>query len=302
MKRLNYKHLRYFHTVASEGSIQAAAELLHLTPQTISGQLRSLEQELGVELFVKTGRNLQLTDAGRLALNYSHDIFQLGTQLQEALVHGEHAITRELRVGIVDALSKSIAQQLVAPAISGNTPMRLICREQPMPELLGELAVHNLDLVLADSPIPSGLNIRCYSHLLGSSPLACFAASSLTTEKTFPDCLHSAPLLLPTETHSGVRASLISWLGRHQIRPFIAGEFDDSALLKAFGRQGHGYFFAPAVIKDEVCRTYHVQEVGIADDLSQAFYAISAEPKVQSDTLKRIVEAATHTFTEQIAN
>lgn len=297
MKALNYKHLQYFQLVAEEGSVQAAAARLNVTPQTISGQLRVLEQQLGVELLRKSGRQLELTSAGRLALHYSRDIFALGEQLQHALHQGDDPQPKQLRVGIVDALPKAIAHQLLLPALAAS-PTQLICREQPMPDLLGELAVGKLDLVLADSPIPPNMKIRCFSHLLGSSPLACFATPELqqTHSQPFPQCLQGAPLLLPTDTHSGVRASVLSWLSRQQVHARIAGEFDDSALLKAFGGQGHGFFFAPAVISSDVRSKYGVQSVGTVTELQQAFYALSAERTTDDHGLEHIVTAASDYF------
>ncbi|ASP40126.1 LysR family transcriptional regulator [Bacterioplanes sanyensis] len=297
MTSLNYKHLLYFQQVAQEGSVQAAAARLNVTPQTISGQLRLLEQQLGVALLRKSGRQLELTSAGRLALQYSRDIFALGDQLQQAMRQGDKPQPRELRVGIVDALAKSIAHQLLMPALT-QEPLQLTCREQPMPDLLGELAVGKLDLVLADSPIPANMKIRCFSHLLGSSPLACFSAPSLQQvfHAPFPHCLQDAPLLLPTDTHSGVRASVLSWLSRHQLECRIAGEFDDSALLKAFGSQGHGFFFAPAVISQDISDKYGVTAVAVVDELQQSFYALYAERDNGNTSVQRIVDSAADYF------
>lgn len=283
MRRINYKHLQYFHAVATEGSIQAASERLNLTPQTISGQLRLLEDELGNALFNKSGRGLELTDAGRVALDYSRQIFQLGDELQEVMNLGISNRPTEFRVGIVDALPKSIAHRLLAPALELPGHMKLICHEEQMSSLLGELAVHRLDLVLADSPIPSGMNIRCFNHLLGRSSLTCFASRHLLATRTvrdFPQCLQDAPVLLPTDNTSGLRTELLSWFNHERLSIRIAGEFDDSALLKAFGSQGHGFFFAPSLIEEEICKKYQVESVGTVDDLIQEFYAISAQRKI----------------------
>jgi LysR family transcriptional regulator, transcriptional activator of nhaA len=283
MRRINYKHLQYFHAVASEGSVQRAAERLNVTPQTISGQLRLLEDELGNSLFDKSGRGLELTDAGRVALDYTRQIFQLGDELQEVMHLGISNRPTEFRVGIVDALPKSLAHRFLSPAMKLPGSMRIICHEEQMSSLLGELAVHRLDLVLADSPIPPGMNIRCFNHLLGRSSLSCFAAPRLLKtieQKPFPECLHNAPVLLPTDNTSGLRTDLLSWFNHAGLNVRIAGEFDDSALMKAFGSQGYGYFFAPSLIEDEICQKYQVQRVGAVEDLVQEFYAISAQRKI----------------------
>ncbi len=298
MKRLNYKHLQYFHAVAEEGSVHAAARRLNVTPQTISGQLRLLEDQLGNQLFAKAGRGLELTDAGRVVLDYTREMFRLGDELQEVMHQGTAERPAEFRVGIVDALPKSIAHRLLTPALTGPGRMRIICHEEQMPVLLGELAVHRLDLVLADSPIPSGMNVRCFNHLLGRSPLACFAAPTLLREYpgTFPACLQDAPLLLPTDNASGLRTELLSWLNRMQLSVRISGEFDDSALLQAFGSEGHGFFFAPSAIRDEICHQFGVHCIGEVEDLVQEFYAISAERKISHQAVREITDKATDTL------
>lgn len=284
MRRVNYKHLQYFHAVASEGSIQAAAERLFITPQTISGQLKLLEEELGNELFTKSGRGLELTDAGRVAWDYSRQIFQLGDELQEVMHLGISNRPTEFRVGIVDALPKSLAHRFLSPAMTLPGGMRIICHEEQMTSLLGELAVHKLDLVLADSPIPPGMNIRCFNHLLGRSSLSCFAAQSLLSQtgeqRPFPACLDNSPVLLPTDKTSSLRTELMSWFNHAGLNVRVAGEFDDSALMKAFGSQGYGYFFAPSLIREEICEKYQVQWIGNLEDLVQEFYAISAQRQI----------------------
>jgi len=299
MKRLNYKHLQYFHTVAEEGSVLSAARRLNVTPQTISGQLKLLEDELGNQLFAKAGRGLELTDAGRVALDYTREMFRLGDELQEVMHQETTERPLEFRVGIVDALPKSIAHRLLSPALAGPGRMRIICHEEQMPVLLGELAVHRLDLVLADSPIPSGMNVRCFSHPLGQSTMACFASPSLIElfSNDFPDCLRDGPLLLPTDTASGLRTELLSWLDRMQISMRISGEFDDSALLQAFGGEGHGFFFAPSVIRNEICRKYDAICIGEVTELVQEFYAVSAERKISHKAVKLITDNVTKTLT-----
>ena len=293
MHKLNYKHLQYFHAVAELSSVQAAAERLNVTPQTISGQLKLLEDDLGEALFRKAGRGLQLTDAGYVALEYCRDIFRLGDELQEVMQQGVSSRPEELRVGIVDALPKSIAHQLLAPVIRNSENMKLVCREEQMTDLLGELAVHKLDVVLADSPMPAGMNIRCFNHQLGRSGIACFAAKSLhKTALEFPGCLRDAPVLLPTDSSSAMRTNLLSWFQRSGISVRVAGEFDDSALLKAFGSEGHGYFFAPEVIAEEICSRYQVVCVGTIPELEQSFYAIVAERRITHSAVRELTEQA----------
>tara|TARA_B100001250_G_scaffold414478_1_gene453119 strand:- start:1962 stop:2849 length:888 start_codon:yes stop_codon:yes gene_type:complete len=291
--RLNYKHLRYFYAVAESLSIKEAARRLNLTPQTISGQLKMLEDELGEALFRKSGRGLELTEAGQVALEYCNEIFRLGDELQEVLHQGLDSRAEELRVGIVDALPKSIAQRILAPLLKDSGNMRLICREEQMTALLGELAVHRLDLVLADSPIPPGMNIRCFNHVLARSTIACFAAPQLIRDQpAFPQCLQDAPVLLPTDASSALRTNLLSWLQRQQIKVRIAGEFDDSALMKAFGSEGHGYFFAPQIVTAEICARYGVKVAGLIPELEQTVYGIVAERRMTHSAVRELTRTA----------
>ncbi|MGB1092149.1 MAG: LysR substrate-binding domain-containing protein, partial [Oceanobacter sp.] len=217
---------------------------------------------------------------------------ELGDQLQEVMQLGIDDRPVEFRVGIVDALPKSIAHKLISPALGLPGNMRIICHEEQMSTLLGELAVHRLDIVLADSPMPPGMNIQCFNHALGESPLACFAAPELANQisQSFPDCLKDAPILLPTDTASGLRTELMSWFKRSDLPVRVTGEFDDSALLKAFGSQGHGFFFAPDVIREEICSKYQVHWIGTVEDLTQEFYAISADRKITHPAVRAITE------------
>lgn len=292
MHRINYKHLLYFYNVAETGSLHAAANKLAVTSQTISGQLKLLEDDLGEPLLRRKGRNVELTDAGQLAYQYCKDIFRLGDEMQEVLQLGLDARPEELRIGIVDALPKSITHRILAPVIANHPDMKIICREEQMTTLLGELAVHRLDLVLADSPMPPGMNIRCYSHELGSSEIACLAHRRLLSSETFPSCLRDAPILIPTGSSSTLRTNILSWLKRQGINVRVAGEFDDSALLKAFGSAGHGFFFAPEVITEEICNRYDVELAGVVPDLQQSFYAIVAERRHPHSVVREITERA----------
>lgn len=290
---MNYKHLHYFYTVAEYGSIQAAANTLCITPQTISGQLRQLEDQLQVQLLEKSGRGLQLTAAGQQAYEYCQDIFRLGDELQETLHLNSAVKTNTLRVGVIDALPKTIIQGLLTPAIKETECERLSIRELTIENLMAELITHKLDLVLADSPAPVAMASRCVSQLLSTSTLSCFAAPSLwqpTTGKTFPDCLDGAPILLPTESTSALKTALLAWLGSHTDRIHIAGEFDDSALMKAFGSNGHGFFFSPSHITQDICQRYQVHCVGQISEIQQHIYAITTSRKQQHPSVVQLLK------------
>lgn len=290
---VNYKHLHYFWAVAREGGVARASERLHLTPQTISGQLSLLEEHLGVELFTRVGRNLELTETGRLVLSYADEIFSLGGELEEVIHQLPETPPQLFRVGVVDVLPKSIALRILETALKMPEPVRMICRESSLDSLLAELAVHRLDLVLADRPIPPTVSTRGFSHKLGECAVSFFASASLEKklQGNFPDCLDGAPLLLPG-SGTQLRAGIDQWLDKHRLHPRVIAEFEDSALMKAFGQQGSGIFIAPAAIEAEVEWQYEATAIGRIEEVKERFYAISIERKVTHPVVSEVVEAA----------
>lgn len=291
---MNPKHLRYFWATAHAGSVAAAASQLHLTPQTVSAQIKILEDDLGTALFKPAGRGLDLTDAGRVALSYADEIFALAQDLVSSLradVAPHHAMA-SFRVGVSDAVPKSLTHRLLASLKSAEKPIRLVCREGTMEWLLGELALHRLEMVLADRPMPAGLAVRGHSRKLGESAVAFFAAPAVARRrKMFPACLNGAPLLLPGP-NTAVRGEIDRWLGEARLSPRIVGEFDDSALMKVFGEANEGYFPSPAIISDEVCARYGVREVGRVAEVREAFWLISTERRIQHPEVRAVLEAA----------
>ncbi|MDR1368092.1 MAG: transcriptional activator NhaR [Candidatus Accumulibacter sp.] len=278
MNSINFKHLRYFWVVAEMGSIARAAEHLHLTPQSISGQLSEFEGRLGVELFRPSGRNRELTEAGQSILGYAKTIFSLGDELLDVLHNHKTKKTLFFRVGIADSVSKSVAHHLIDPVFRLNEEVRLVCREGRLASLLAELAVQRLDMIIADRPMQSNLNVRGFSHLLGESVLTVFGVPDFAKKfsKDFPRSLNNAPFLLPGEDMA-IRPKLLEWLDSLGIRPRIVAEFDDSALMKAFGRGGAGLFVAPTAIREHVCEQYKVTEIGRIEDVVEQTYAITTE-------------------------
>jgi LysR family transcriptional activator of nhaA len=275
---INYKQFHYFWAVAKAGSITLASKRLHLTPQTLSGQIGILEESLGVSLFRRVGRGIELTETGQLALTYAEEIFQAGNALEQVLREGSKKRPRQFRVGISDAVPKSIAYHLLAPALALDEPIKIICREDKLEPLLGELAIHRLDLVLADRAMPSEMDIKGRSYELGGCGISFFATPSLASAHgaDFPQNLKNAPMLIPGED-SAVRRRLMQWLSTKRIQPRIIGEFDDSALMRAFGQAGAGIFTAPTMIEDEVVRQHNVVKIGQTDEVIEHFYAISVE-------------------------
>ena len=291
---MNFKHLHYFWRVAKAGGVARASEQLHLTPQTLSGQIGLLEDDLGTPLFAKKGRNLELTDAGRLAFGYAQDIFALGSELEES-VRSYPAGGRpvEFRVGVADAVPKTITYRLLEPVTRLPTPVRIVCREWKLDSLLAELAAHRLDLVVAGSPIPPSVSVRAYNHRLGESGVSFFASAGLrkSLKGKFPACLDGAPMLVPS-VDVAVRSRLDRWCEANKVRPRLVGEFDDSALMKAFGQRGAGVFIGPTVLESEIETQYEVKTIGRTQEIIEEFFAISVERRITHPCVVAITEAA----------
>ncbi|KPJ90604.1 MAG: LysR family transcriptional regulator [Gammaproteobacteria bacterium SG8_15] len=279
--------------VAKQGGIARASERLHLTPQTISGQISLLEEQLGEALFNKVGRNLVLTETGRLVLSYADEIFALGGELEEAVHNLPTGRPMVFKVGVADVVPKSIAYRLLAPALDMPDPVRIVCRENNLEGLLAELALHRIDMVIADGPIPPGLNVRGFNHALGECGISFMAIPRLakSLRKQFPQSLNGAPLLIPSEINL-VQPRLLNWLDSLYIYPRIVGEFDDSALMKAFGQAGAGVFIVPTAIAEEVAKQFGVAVVGDTEIVREQFYAISVERRISHPAVAAITETA----------
>jgi LysR family transcriptional activator of nhaA len=295
MAGLNFKHLRYFWMVAKAGSIARASEQLHLTPQSISGQLSEFESALDVELFRRVGRRLELTEAGQRMLGYADQIFTLGDEMIESLRTDGHVQSVPFRVGIADSVPKLVAYRLVEPSLGWPEPLRLICREGRLTTLLADLAVHRLDMVIADRPMPENLNVRGYDHFLGESGISIFGAASLAerADAGFPKSLDGAPFLLPG-ADVALHARLMRWFEAERLKPRIVGEFDDSALLMAFGQAGSGFFAAPTAIEEFIVRQHEVEVLGRIDVVREQIYAITNERKLSHPIVSAICRFAQH--------
>lgn len=291
---MNYKHLHYFLQVAESGSVAAASRQLHLTPQTISGQIQLLANRLGGPLFEKVGRRLVLTDTGQLALGYAQEIFSLGSELEAAVREkARHGRTVEFRVGVADAVPKSIAFRLLEPALALPEPLRIVCREWRLERLLSELAVHSLDLVIADAPLPPTVSVKAFSHRLGASRIGVFATPALRARarRPFPDCLDGAPLLMPGED-SAVGQRLRTWFKSQGLLPRVVAELDDGALAQEFGRHGVGYLLAPEVLGDEMQSRLQLERAGTIDEVEEHFFAISVERRITHPCVLAVTQAA----------
>ena len=287
---LNFHHLRYFWTVAKEGGVAAAGRRLRLSHSTLSAQLHALEADLGADLFMKVGRRLVLTDVGQTVFRFADEIFTVGTDLLETVRAGKTAAAMRVEIGVIDVVPKMVVLRLLEHVLSPQ--LRFVCREGSYERLLGDLAVHRLDVVIADRPVPEGSPVRAFSHLLGASKISMFCTAALARRlgPRFPACLHGAPLLLPVEGLP-LRRDLDAWFSRAQVRPRVVGEFQDSALLTVFGAHGTGVFAAPTAVAAAVKAQYGVVVLGEID-VQERFYAVTTERRIKHPAVAQISSAA----------
>ena len=287
----SYRHLYYFWVVGKEGGMARAAKQLNMAVQTVSTQVRELERSLGYALLKPAGRGLELTDAGLATMRQAEQIFQLGERLPQAIRDGIGAPTVRLTVGISDGLPKSTVRRLMQP-IMQETNLKLLCLEKDFSNLLADLALHRLDVVLADSAAPANPNLKVYSHSMGSSPLAWYAPQALfeQAKQDFPQSLSRVPMLLPT-THAAVRTRLDQWFERRAITPRIVGEFEDSALLNTFGASGMGVFPAPDLVHDDLTAQYGVKRIGFCEGVDENFFAVAAHKKVLHPLVQKLLSS-----------
>lgn len=295
MEWVNYHHLLYFWVVAREGGLVAAGKVLRLSHPTLSAQIHALEDRLGAKLFTKVGRKLALTDTGRVVYRYAEEIFTLGREMVDTVSGRATGQPLRLEVGVADVVPKLIVRRLLQPALVLPEPVRMVCREEPYEQLLGELALHHLDVVISDAPVPTGSNVRAFTHLLGETGVSFFGSKELVRrhKRGFPASLEGAPVLLPLEQLT-LRRSLDQWFDRQGLRPRIVAEFEDSALLKEFGGDGLGLFPAPTVVEAEVMHKYGVQLLGRLPEVRERFYAITVERRLKHPAVVAISEGARH--------
>jgi len=293
MEWLNYHHLLYFWIVAREGSLARASAELRLAQSTVSKQIHQFEDVLGHALFAKSGRQLVLTESGRVVFRFADEIFGLGREMLDTL--RDRPIGKPLRVtvGIADVVPKLLAERVLAPAFTMVGPLRLVCKEDKPDRLLADLALHDLDVILTDAPASPNVKIRAFNHLLGESEIAFFGRKELAAKhrRGFPASLEGAPVLLPTE-NTALRRSLDQWFAANGVRPNIVGEFEDSALLKVFGLRGTGVFPAPVVVAKEVEAQYQVRSIARVPQVRERLYAVTVERRLTHPAVVAICEAA----------
>ena len=298
---LNYHHLHYFWVVAKEGGITVAAEKLHLAQPTLSSQIQKLEKSMGVNLFDRVGRGLVLSETGQVVFRYADEIFSLGRELTETLQGRPTHDDIKLVVGVPDIVPKLIVYHLLKPALALEDKVHIVCYERKLQDLLSDLALHRLDIVLADSPSSPHLNLRAFNHLLGECGVSVLGTSVLAKrfKKDFPASLEGAPMLLPTQ-NTPLRRALEQWFDKQNIHPDVRHEFEDSAVLKVFGQAGEGLIVAPSATESDVAANYSLQLVGRIPEVTERYYAISVERRLKHPAVVAICNSArTELFPEE---
>lgn len=296
---MNFKHLFYFWKVAKHGGVLRASEAIHISPQTLSGQIKLLEDRVGTALFRRNGRTLELTEAGKLALEYAEEMFTLGAELDQVLRQYPYGRAIEFRVGVSDAVPKSLAYRLLRPAIKLDEPVRIICREWRLERLLAELALHRLDMVISDTSVPANIDVKAYSHKLGESGVTFMVHPMLAQQSKlpFPRNLEQLPLLLPGED-SAMRKAINEWLDQQRLQVSVVGEFDDAALMAAFGREQVGVFPIPSALVSEYLQDDVLVAVGSANTLRINYFALTIKRRLTHPCVLAITSQGTKALHE----
>lgn len=287
MVQLNYKHLRYFWAVAHAGHLTRAAEQLNLSQSALSTQIRKLEDQLGLELFERQGRTLQLTESGRIVLDHADTIFAAGDEML-ATLSGAHHPLPTLRVGALATLSRNFQIGLLQPLLDDGEA-RIVMRSGTPESLLKDLEVMNLDLVLMNTPVGRDRAQGFRSHRLVEQQISLIATPDLVAgASTVSEILRASPLILPTQ-NSSIRTGFDALVQRLEIRPTVIAEADDMALLRLLTRRGIGIApLPPVVVRDELA-SGDLVEVGTLDGVVETFYAVTIDRKVANPALSKLL-------------
>ncbi|MGK0273404.1 MAG: LysR family transcriptional activator of nhaA [Cocleimonas sp.] len=299
MKQLNFNHLRYFYAVAKEGSVSKAAESLHVTPQTVSGQLATFEEYIGAPLFERHGKRLETNSLGQITLRYADDIFNLGHELTRTLASNDIDRVANFNIGFVDAIPNVMIFEILNECFDLDSRFILECHAGDLPSLLANLSINKLDMIISDQSLPTGVSVRAINHYLGESGVTFFACKNDCEkyQNNFPHSLHLAPFLMPSK-NSAQYQRLFSWFDQSKITPKIVAEFDDSALLKFFGQTGRGIFCVSSAVERDVLAEFDVSIIGRVDSVFNHFYGILPERKIKHAAVDVVLKAAKKLFAE----
>ncbi len=289
MAFLNYHHLRYFRAIATEGTLTSAAERLNISQSALSIQLRQLEESLGQALFTRENKSLVLTEAGRIALEYAESIFRAGEELVAVLNHETGGQRRMVRIGAVATLSRNFQTNLLRP-VMGRDDIELVLRSGNLRDLLAQLRAHTLDAVLSNLPVRRDAETPWHSHLIDEQPVSLIGLPTRKRTKfRFPDDLRQTPVVLPS-LDSNIRPAFDLMMEQYGIRPIIAAEVDDMAMLRLLAREGAGLALVPPVVVNEELRTGLLVERCRVPQIRESFYAITPSRRFPNPVLAEILK------------
>ena len=288
---LNYHHLRYFWTVATEGSLRKASEKLKVSQPSMSTQIKLLEAALGEPLFRPSGRSLALTEFGQLVFGYAEEIFTIGSEILRSTKQAPSVRSLRLHAGIVDSFPKLMSYEILRPVFEHNPPVRITCHEGKLADLVSQLSNHRIDVVLSDEPASPGMAAKVFNHPLGSSEITFCAMPSLARKLKgrFPRNLDDAPALLPTQNCS-LRRDLENWFRIAGVQPRVVAEFEDAALTKIVATSGLGFIAVPTVVASDAIERYGFVMIGRTKEVKTRFYAITAERRFTHPAVLAITE------------
>ncbi|MCX2757581.1 transcriptional activator NhaR [Vibrio cyclitrophicus] len=289
MSHLNYNHLYYFWMVCKQGSVTKAAEALFLTPQTVTGQIKALEERMDGKLTKRNGRSVEPTELGQLVFKYADRMFGLSYEMLDIVNYSQHSNIL-FDVGVADALSKRLVSKILMSTIPEDNSIHLRCFESTHEMLLEQLSQHKLDMILSDCPVDSSQSPGLFSKKLGESGMS-FFSSGKVEGVNFPAVLEQRKLLIPGSRTSMGR-KVLQWFDRQGLKTDILGEFDDAALMKAFARYHHdAIFLAPTLYMSEVEEDTSLQLLGGIEELKEEYYVIFAERMIQHPAVKNVCDA-----------
>lgn len=286
--RINYNHLRYFWFVAHEGNLTRAARELHVSQSALSVQIKTLEGELGHALFERSGRRLALTETGRLVLDYADSIFRTGEDLLYQLAQGLEVTRRVVRVGAMTTLSRNFQIEFVRPLL-GRADVEVVVTSGSQGELLGQLAEHQLDVMLTDAVVRRDAGTPWVVHRIAEQPVSLVGGAGVTEGKrTLKQLLSREPLVLPA-MDSVIRVGFEALVERLGIRPRVVAEISDMTMLRLVAREGAGLAVVPPIVVKDELEQGVLREICVLPDLVETFYAVTVKRRFPNPLLKELV-------------
>lgn len=288
---LTYSYLRYFWAVAHDGNLTRAAARLHVSQSAVSVQIRKLEEELGRPLFVRQGRQLALTDAGRIALEYADSIFALGDRLTSAVGSSRQPSRQTLRVGAVATLSRNFQLSFLSSLLS-RPDVRLVLRSGPLASLLRQLRDHRLDLLLTNVLPPRDTDVPWLPQQIADEPVALVGhRRRVRKRRSWSTLLASEPLILPSPD-SALRGSIDALLDSRQIEPRVVAEVDDMAMIRLLVRENAGLAVLPPIVVRDELSTGILQEVCRLPGIRETFFAVTLKRALPDPLLTAVLDDA----------